>query len=419
MSTHFQKPVIILGAGIAGLAFAQALQTHSDIPFIIMERDNGFKQRSQGYRVSLGGKAVNDTRAVMSPELFDRLCGSCPEPPTDENGQRKMGSWLNAVTGEELKNPWTLKAPQVPKGTIVSLSADRTVLRDVLVRGIEHKIQYSKEFVNYDIAEDGNSVIVHFQDGTSTEGSLLVAADGARSRARRQLLGDVEAAQLLDTELRIVYGRTLLTKELEAQLNEKVLVSGTSILKDDEGAAYPTGLVLEALRFKKNQYREELPHDYMFWALCARQPRFAGTEFQHMSHEQAAALSKEITANWHPSIRPLFEMQSNESATAIRIGTVKPDLPYMGNKSKGRVTLIGDAAHAMSPSAGKGACNAIKDGEVLARMLRQQGLTMESVIEGYNKEMREYVAESLSQGEKNGQMMFKMPSYTEMKTLKV
>lgn len=417
---NITEPIIILGAGISGLAFAQALQTHSpEIPFIVMERDSAFNQRSQGYRVGLHGPAVDDVRAVMPPSLFDRLCASCPEHLIDENGQPKRGLQFNAFTGEQLTSGGPFKRPTpsapIPTDAVQSLSADRTVLRDVLVRGIEDKVHYGKEFARYETEEDG--VVAHFQDGTSVRGSLLVAADGARSRARRQLLGD--AVQLGDTDVRTFYGKTPINTELKAQLNQEALNTGTSIVKDTSDPNHPVALIMEPIRFTQNEFRPELPDDYVFWALAMRQPRtgVSESEVRRMTPQATAAFAKRLTADWHPSIRPLFELQDEDRAAAIRIATVKPGLPALSDS--GRVTLIGDAAHAMSPTAGSGAANAIKDGEVLARMLRQPEVGLESVIAGYEKEMRTYVAESLDRAQMVGKFLFNMPTYAEMQPLQI
>ena len=415
-ASNFTKPVTILGAGISGLAFAQALRIYAPkVPFVIAERDSSFKQRSQGYRITLGGRAVEDVRKVLPSSLFDRLCRSCPERLHDENGVVRLAAQFNAVTGENLdaanswKNPPS--KPPVPEGTITHLSADRTVLRDVLVRGLEDQVQYGKDFDKYEVHKDG--VLVHFKDGTSIESSLVVAADGARSQARRQLLGD--AVQLWDTDLRTVYGRTPITQELDSQLNKEARTTGTSIIKDLQHPEHPMVLIMEPLRFMQNEYRTDLPDDYIFWALVFRQSRadVPEAEYRQMPPHKAAALVKRLTATWHPSIRPLFELQDEDSATAIRIATVKPGFP--NPNYGGRVTLIGDAAHAMSPSAGAGAANAIKDGEVLARMLRERNL--DSAIEGYVAEMRQYAEGSLYKGEGVGKWLFNMPSYDEMKLL--
>ena len=412
------KPIIILGAGISGLAFAQALHTHSPtIPFVIMERDHAFNQRSQGYRVGLHDRAIEDTRAVMPPALFDRLCASCPERILGDDGRQKMGVQFDAVTGGQFAMGNTFKRPPpsapVPKDTIGSLSADRTVLRDVLVRGVEDRVQYGKEFIHYEIEADG--VRAHFQDGTSVAGSLLVAGDGARSRARRQLLGD--AAQLWDTDVRTVYGKTPLTPALEARLNPETLTACTSLLRDTRDPAHPAVLIMEPLRFRTNEYRSELPADYVFWALAMRQPRTGLSEdsVRRMSPRGTAAFTKRFTADWHPSVRPLFELQDEDCAAAIRIATVKPASP--GLSHAGRVALVGDAAHAMSPTSGQGAANAIRDGEVLARMLRET--EREAAVEAYEGEMRTYVAGSLQRAEGVGKYMFNMPSYNEMRLLEI
>lgn len=61
-----------------------------------------------------------------------------------------------------------------------------------------------------------------------------------------------------------------------------------------------------------------------------------------------------------------------------RIASSRPTLPQW--EGEGRVTLIGDAAHAISPTAGAGATTAVQDAARLAKILETDGVSAESLV---------------------------------------
>jgi 2-polyprenyl-6-methoxyphenol hydroxylase-like FAD-dependent oxidoreductase len=62
-----------------------------------------------------------------------------------------------------------------------------------------------------------------------------------------------------------------------------------------------------------------------------------------------------------------------------------------------RVTLIGDAVHAMTPAGGNGANTATRDSALLGRLLAEAGGYKEGVTEAYEKEMRVYASQAVKQ----------------------
>lgn len=291
------------------------------------------------------------------------------------------------------------------------LNADRAVLRDVLIRGLDSYVTFGKKFVNYETV--GNAVIAHFADSTAIRGSLLVGADGAGSRVRKQ---HVPNLRLWDTKGRLFYGKSPLTEELLERMDSKAM-SGLSVIKDLTEDGKPLSLMMEPIRFQQSEIRGELPDDYVYWVLCARKGLrgISDDKLPHLSNSEAAALPVKTTEHWKPEFRPLLEMQDASKTACLRIISVKPDLPAWTPSEK--VTLIGDAAHVMSPSAGIGAMTALCDAAALAKVIRDEGMTREG-IGRFEEGMREMAKEAVLKSQMGGKHLFGMMDFEGMEEVR-
>ncbi|KAF6235199.1 hypothetical protein HO173_006393 [Letharia columbiana] len=419
-----QQPILILGAGISGLALAQGL-LKSNIPFRIYERDTHFNLRAQGYRVRIIGPGIEALQSVLSSKLYQRLEASCA---TNALGGSGPSARLNALSAEELESFFGKAGPpgmggqpgpggpgksgpgmsmgQKPEGSPEPLNADRMVLRSVLMRGLEEHVEFGKEFSAYEITPSG--VVLHFSDASEAQGSLLVGADGASSRVRKQF---VPQLSLMDTEGRFFYGKSTLTPELEEKFNERCL-KGMAVIQDRTGDV-PVTLLLEPVRFKDNEFRKELPKDYVYWVLLARKGVHGMTdaELLGLTNNESAELAKKLTSHWHPSFHALLDQQDSAQTSLLRIISASPNIPIWEPSS--RITLIGDAAHVMSPTAGIGATCALRDAAMLAEVLRDEGITKEAVGR-YEEFMRQNAQEGISRSAMGGKHMFGMRPFEEL-----
>jgi len=105
--------------------------------------------------------------------------------------------------------------------------------------------------------------------------------------------------------------------------------------------------------------------------------------------ETAANIAKELTSNWHPRIKPLFDQMDVKEAAFWKITCSSPTgVPEWENEP--RVTVIGDAAHSMTPAGGIGANTAVQDSALLGRLLAEAGGWKEGITAAYETEMRIY-----------------------------
>jgi 2-polyprenyl-6-methoxyphenol hydroxylase-like FAD-dependent oxidoreductase len=388
-----ELPILIIGAGISGLAFAQGL-LKSRIPFRIYERDPALNSRNQGYRFRVHGIGQEALASLLTSELYTRLEACCAITPP--------GGFINGSSFDALRDPTTgdingpsgtrrLRPETVIGSAVEPWNVDRGMMRTVLASGLESYTEFGREFVNYTMTESG--VSVKFKDGTEVEGRLLIGADGAHSRIRRQLIPDFAP---LDTEARLVYGKTQLTPQFVESFPKNCLRGPTLI--QDRSRDLPLSLLLEPMRFKNNIYKDrgELPDDYVFWLLCFRRQRneVPDDELLSLCSESAAKLSKKMTADWHPAYRALFDMQDQTKASTLRVFSAPPSIPQWPTTP--RVTLIGDSAHVMSPDTGSGATTALRDAVTLGQAIRDFEVSKEG-IGRYETAMRVYAGETISQ----------------------
>jgi hypothetical protein len=140
-------------AGISGLAFAQGL-LKTGIPFRIFERDPDLNVRSQGYRVRLNTSGIDALNQVLPPHLSSQLKASCA------HNTSHLPLHLNAITGEKSHlGFYSVKQPPQAGGGEESLNADRSVVRSVLMKGMEEFVEFGKEFLKYEITPRGITVL--------------------------------------------------------------------------------------------------------------------------------------------------------------------------------------------------------------------------------------------------------------------
>ncbi|OWO98356.1 hypothetical protein B2J93_8192 [Marssonina coronariae] len=172
--------VLIIGAGSAGLLFAQVLK-QAGISSTVFEQDTSLLQRPRDWNFG-----IYWAQSRLDECLTDDLKALVKTVQTDPSYVANEDSVLpvhNGETGELMKNlpaPWSLRLKR--KMLIKMLSTDVDV-------------RWGKRLKN--IETDETSVTVTFEDGTLETGHLLIGCEGAHSLTRKFLLGPEDAELLL------------------------------------------------------------------------------------------------------------------------------------------------------------------------------------------------------------------------------
>jgi 2-polyprenyl-6-methoxyphenol hydroxylase-like FAD-dependent oxidoreductase len=348
--------VVIIGGGIGGLALAQGLKK-SGVSCAVYERDRTPSDRVQGYRVHISPTGSTALHDCLPPHLFDAFVLTCGKPA---RGIRFVTERMNVLLAID---EFTRLKP--PDRVAQHRSVSRITLRQVLLSGLEDAVHFGKAFARYEGAPTGR-IMAHFEDGSTAEGDVLVAADGGGSRVRRQFLPQ---AQRIDTGVAAIAGKVFLDEDEAAQIapllrNGMTLAAGRGgyslfvALQEFDGRAVSGfgGNAAPATDLHLDNSRS-----YLMWAFGARREKLglAGRETDRMSGEElrSAVLAVMAARGWDERFQTLVRLASADTINALAIRTSVPVAPWLTQ----RVTLIGDAIHSMTPYRGIGANVALKD----------------------------------------------------------
>lgn len=342
VADHTQFPhVSIIGMGIAGVALAVACQ-HRGIPFSIFERDQNKSVRAQGYGLTLqqASRALKGLGILNLPEgviSTRHVVHTMQGEIVGEWGARK---WIEGTVNPN------------PKRSNIHLA--RKSLREALLNQLADQqcIHWGHQLVDYRKNTSGGMDLDFLVDGVikNFHTDLLVGADGIRSSVRRLLLGE-EIKPLVYLGCIVILGICPLRL-----LPKNILLDAKTVFQTANG----------------NERIYVMPYDVdtVMWQLSFPVSEIAATE---LSKQGPAALKQEAIRRltWHSPIPEL--MMATD--TALISGYPVYDLEPLQDELKEvglAATLLGDAAHPMSPFKGQGANQALLDALSLARHLYER-----------------------------------------------
>lgn len=321
--------IAVIGAGLGGLTCAIALR-QAGVDVEVYEAADRIEETGAGLTLGLGAqhvfRALGVQRAVAA-----RACPAGNLP------------FLHYRTGAILMGALDPGDGRGDDGTAnVVRHIYRADLQKLLLDELERRggrVHTAHRLIGYD--NTGSGATARFANGRIVSATALIGADGVRSAVRAQMVpgdaprftGHVAYRFLVPMERAEPFmnlGRSAIFIGPQRTFNRYSMAGGRIV---NGAALVETG--------------EEVPEG---WSTPATQDELASA-----------------FAGWHPDVTGLIA----ESDAIIKWGLY--DRKPLARWSSGRVTLLGDAAHAMLPFLGMGAAMAIEDGWVLAQMLAQLG----------------------------------------------
>ena len=368
--------VAVAGGGLGGLCLAQGL-LKAGVDVTVYERDARLAGRRQGYRLHVdarAGLALEQCLPPASLAVFQATCSEASARLTVVSERLRVLNEQRRTTDADPYAPATL-----------STSVNRQTLREVLAAGLDGRLVFGCELTGYELtgsrladseldspqlagsqlAGQGDrrgGVRLHFAGGRQAEADLLVGADGVGSAVRRQYL---PAAAPADTGKRCVYGTIPLGPGEAYRLPTALRDGFTAVIGGQVGMA--TGVVRFRQRPEQAAPWLSPAGDYLMWAVAGDGRRFgvADERLTAMSPAELHALTARMIRSWHPDLRALHARAAVDETFLVRIRTSPAVPPWPPS----RVTVLGDAIHAMSPARGSGANTALQDAALLCRTL--------------------------------------------------
>jgi FAD-dependent urate hydroxylase len=333
--------VVIIGAGIGGTSAGIALQRlgHEVVIYDQMRENKpvgaALSLWSNGVQVlnwlgladevaALGGRM--DDMAYIDGHTGETMCRFSLEPVTSQTGQR----------------PYPVARAELQSLLMERIGSDN--------------IHLSMKLVGID--DDGTAVTATFADGSTDTADLLLGADGARSFTRDYVTGALDGAPRLE---RAYSGYTNYNGLVPIDPAISPADQWTTYVADGKRCAVmPVG------------------GDRFYFFVDVPQP--AGLPYDRADGK---APLEDAFGSWGaPGVRALLDAIDPEvSLNRVEIWDLDPFDTWV----RGRVAILGDAAHNTAPDIGQGACSALEDSFALGIVFATTTLGVEDSLERYRR----------------------------------
>jgi 2-polyprenyl-6-methoxyphenol hydroxylase-like FAD-dependent oxidoreductase len=305
---------VVIGAGIGGLTAAISLR-RAGVEAVVFERATELREVGAGIAMW-----ANGAKALRKLCLYEAVRDRAAEIGGETRTWR--GKKLFAIPADAMRSRFG-EASLVMHRADLQATLLAALPKDVVTLGTKLE----------SFSQDGQTVVAHFSEGREETADLLVGADGLRSTVRARILGDGPPRYAGFTAWRGI-----------AEGVEGLVPDGVGLNLWGRGMEF--GLI-------------SIGRGRAYWYLSKNAPEGEGPTGR--KEEVLRSLR-----GWYGAARTAVE--ATEDARILRNDIY--DREPAGRWGEGNATLLGDAAHPMTPNLGQGACQAIEDAVVLGDAVR-------------------------------------------------
>ena len=307
------------------------------------ERDSNFNERSQGYGLTL----QQASKAMAGLGIISL-----------KNGVTSTRHVVHTTEGEII-GEWGIRkwgrsdTKTAPKRTNIHIA--RQSLRLALLEQLceSDEVKWGHQLVDFKESEEG--IILNFKVNNKikrTKAALVVGADGIRSTVRKLLIGE---------------------KVTPLHYLGCIVILGICPLKNIEDIKSPlldSATVFQTANGNERIYMMPYSSDAIMWQLSFPLSEQEAKEL-HLKGTKALKEEASKRTQWHTPIPEIIAATKESEISGYPVydrELLKPEFLEKGNA----ITLIGDAAHPMSPFKGQGANQALLDALSLARRITKE-----------------------------------------------
>lgn len=337
----YDLKAVIIGAGIGGLTTGIALKK---LGYEVEIYDRVRKLRPAGAGISLWSNGVK----VLNQLGLGREMAM-------------IGGQMNRMEYRSHRDERLTNVPLQPLFEKVGqrpYPVSRTDLQQMLLDAFgEDEVHLGMKCTS--VKQDENSATAFFEDGSSATGDVLVGADGIHSVVRQHVLGE---------KIGLRYA---------GYVNWNGLVPADPVLCDADNWVLYVGDGKRASMMPVGGDRF-----YFFFGV----PMQAGTETAPEDRREELA---EHFANWPKAVQSLISALDPTETNRLEISDIDPPASLV----KGRIAILGDSAHATTPTLGQGGCQAMEDAWVISQSLVSTNISVADALKRYEKSRKARTAD--------------------------
>ena len=330
--------ITIIGAGMGGLTTGIALKKFGHKVTIYEQAE---KILPVGAAISLWSNGVKCLNYLGLTEQVAKL-----------GGQMDQLAYIDGLTGDTMTQFSLL--PLIEEVGQRPYPVARADLQNMLMDEFGREdIQLGKKMIELQEQEDG--VLVKFADATEIKTDLMIGADGTHSITRAYVLGEQVSRRYAGY----------------VNWNGLVEISEKLTPADQWTTFVGQGKRVSLMPVADGKF-------YFFFDV----PLPVGLENNRAEYK---TLLKQYFEGWCAPVQHLIDALDEQKTNRVEIHDIEPFAQFY----KGRVVIVGDAAHSTTPDIGQGGCQAMEDAIYLARSLQINTLGLEDALKRYQNKRNE------------------------------